>query len=231
MLTYPVIPVDIGIQTRRGSRDSSQAMRQAIRSLDDSIPSEAIHSLHSEVAGMRAYPRFRAFIVIFLALAALVITAAGLQGTLHQIVSRRIPEFGLRRALGAQTGDLLWIVVGQGAMPVLAGVLAGVTALPALARLLVLLRRTLFSTAGGPHWLIVVGDTETLNIFLGWKPVGTRSESTITGNTPDSDRRAYGYSGPVRLPESHLTLLPQIAYCSHGASLVLLSAHSSFWRP
>jgi hypothetical protein len=31
--------------------------------------------------------------------------------------------------------------------------------------LLVLLRRTLFSPAGGPHWLVVVGDTETLNIL------------------------------------------------------------------
>jgi hypothetical protein len=31
--------------------------------------------------------------------------------------------------------------------------------------LLVLLRRTLFSPAGGPHWLVVVGDAETLNIL------------------------------------------------------------------
>jgi predicted permease len=130
------IEFDVGIQTRPGSADSGRTIREAILLLDGSIPSEAIHTLDSEVAEMRAYPRFRALIIISFALAGLVLTATGLQGTLHQIVSRRIPEFGLRRAAGAQSGDLIWLVMKQGGAPVLAGILAGVAAAALLARVL-----------------------------------------------------------------------------------------------
>ena len=128
------VAFEVAIRARPGSADSGRAIRRAIVSLDDSIPNETIHTLDSEVAEMRAYPRFRALVISFFALAGLVITATGLQGTLHQIVSRRIPEFGLRRATGAQSGDLFWLVAKQGGAPVLAGILAGVAAAPALAR-------------------------------------------------------------------------------------------------
>src|SRR5262249_43671486 len=72
-----------------------------------------------------AYPRFRAAVFTFFALGALLLSAAGLHGVLSQLVAQRIPEFGVRRAVGAQTADLLWLIARQGGVPVVFGLGAG----------------------------------------------------------------------------------------------------------
>jgi len=55
----------------------------------------------------------------------LILAAVGLYGVLSQIVAQRVPEFGIRRAVGAQTHDLLWLVVRQRGAPVVAGLTVG----------------------------------------------------------------------------------------------------------
>src|SRR5262249_16149481 len=105
------------------------------------IPNEAIETLDSRLSQMRAYPRFRALIVSFFALAALAIAAVGLHGTLTEFVSRRIPEFGLRRAIGAQTSNLVWLVAKCGGVPAVGGLIGGAVAAPGL----VLLAGSLFA--------------------------------------------------------------------------------------
>jgi putative ABC transport system permease protein len=60
------------------------------------------------------------------ALSALLLAAVGLHGVLSQVVTQRTPEFGVRRAVGAQTSDLLLLVARQGGIPVLTGLVAGI---------------------------------------------------------------------------------------------------------
>src|SRR5437588_553336 len=49
---------------------------------------------------------------------ALVLAAVGLYGVLAQLVALRAREYGVRRAVGAQTADLLRLIAGLGGVPV-----------------------------------------------------------------------------------------------------------------
>jgi predicted permease len=125
----------IGVRSEGSLSGLPRAISEQMKSVDPLIPNEAIGTLESRLEKMRAYPRFRAFIVSFFALAALAIAAVGLYGTLTQFVSRRAPEFGLRRAMGARTADLFWLVGRHGGIPVIGGLVAGALVAPAVARL------------------------------------------------------------------------------------------------
>ena len=125
----------IAVRTQGDLAGLARAISAQIQSVDRSILNEPILTLDSRLEEMRAYPRFRAFIVSFFALAALTIAAVGLHGTLTEFVSRRAPEFGLRRAIGARTANLLWLVVRHGGIPVVSGVVAGAVGAPVVVRL------------------------------------------------------------------------------------------------
>jgi ABC-type antimicrobial peptide transport system permease subunit len=68
------------------------------------------------------------------ALLALVLACIGLYGLLSYEVARRTRELGIRMALGAQRGDLLRLVIGQGILLVLVGAAIGIAAAMGLTR-------------------------------------------------------------------------------------------------
>src|SRR5690349_11555208 len=66
---------------------------------------------------------------------AVVLAAIGLYGVLAYSVGQRLPEFGVRMALGASPGGLLGAVVGRGLVLTGAGLAVGVIGAVALSRL------------------------------------------------------------------------------------------------
>lgn len=72
---------------------------------------------------------------VFAALA-LVLSSVGIYGVVSYMVGQRTHEIGIRMALGAQQIDVLKIVLGQGAMMALAGVVAGLIGAIVLTRLM-----------------------------------------------------------------------------------------------
>jgi ABC-type antimicrobial peptide transport system permease subunit len=73
-----------------------------------------------------AYPRFRAELLAAFSACALVLAAVGLYGVLSQLEAFRTREFGLRRAVGAQTSDLIMLIAKSGGVPVAIGLVAGI---------------------------------------------------------------------------------------------------------
>jgi ABC-type antimicrobial peptide transport system permease subunit len=92
--------------------------------------------LASGISAALAYPRFRASILTLFSIAALLLSAVGLHGVLAQLVQQRTSEFGIRRAIGAQTRDLILLIARQGGIPVLAGAAAGLACAVGFSRIL-----------------------------------------------------------------------------------------------
>lgn len=80
--------------------------------------------------------RFTLLLIGFFAATALLIAAAGLYGVIAYVVAQRTREVGIRVALGAQTVEVLRLIIAQGARLALAGIAAGVVAALALTRFL-----------------------------------------------------------------------------------------------
>lgn len=113
----------------RGTRDigsMGQEIQRQIASVDPSIPLNEVEMLGTRMARTLAYPRFRAMVLSLFALGALILSAVGLHGVLSQLVAQRMPELGVRKAVGAQALDLILLIVRQGGAPVLTGLAAGV---------------------------------------------------------------------------------------------------------
>ncbi len=100
-------------------------VQQAIWSVDRDLPLSNLKTMDQVVADSIAQPRFRTRLVNAFSALALLLTIVGLYGVIAYSVHQRAPELGLRVALGAQSGDLLRLVLGQGVKLTLAGIAIG----------------------------------------------------------------------------------------------------------
>jgi putative ABC transport system permease protein len=92
----------------------------------------AEEALNNSLAGSRFYT---VLLVVFAALA-LSLAAVGIYGVMSYTVAERTREIGIRLALGAQTGAVLRLVIGQGMRLAVIGIGVGVVAALALTRLI-----------------------------------------------------------------------------------------------
>ena len=114
----------------------ASALRAEVRALDPELPVQRIERLDDLLAGSLAQPRFRTAVLLTFALLALVLALVGIYGVTAYEVTRRTPEIGIRRALGAQTSAVVRLVLGRSLGLVLAGLAAGIPGALALTRVL-----------------------------------------------------------------------------------------------
>jgi predicted permease len=111
-------------------------LRDAVRAIDPEQPVYGVRTLEETRADSLAPRRLTATLLGLFALLALVITATGIAGLIAFSVSRRTHEIGIRMALGAVPGNVLWMVLQQGAALVLAGLVLGIAGALAFTRVL-----------------------------------------------------------------------------------------------
>jgi putative ABC transport system permease protein len=112
------------------------AVKAAIARVDKDQPVTRIRTMEEVAAEATSQPRFRAELVGLFAVLALVLAAVGIFGVLAFSVGQRAREFGIRVALGAQSRDVLRLVLGGALKMTGAGVAIGLVAAALLTRLL-----------------------------------------------------------------------------------------------
>ena len=111
----------------------TSAAREILRDLNPEIPAkfQTFQQVYSASLGSR---KFNVILIGFFGVTALLLAAAGVFGVMAYSVSRRTREFGVRVALGATSGDVLRMVLGQGMRTILIGVAIGIVGSLALTR-------------------------------------------------------------------------------------------------
>jgi putative ABC transport system permease protein len=133
----------------RASGDSAsiiRAVREDVREIDPTIPIAKVQAMDDVLSAAESRPRFLTLLLTLFSGVALVIAAVGIYGVIAYNVARRSKEFGLRMALGAQSGDVLGLVMKQGAALTGIGVAVGVVAALGLTRLMASLLFAVSST-------------------------------------------------------------------------------------
>ena len=105
-----------------------QELRAAVRDVDAQQPVSNVQSFEQVRGVQLAEPRLMTTLIAMFAVIALVLTATGLSGVIAYGVTQRLPEIGLRVALGATRGRVLALVMREGLAIVAVGVAAGCAA-------------------------------------------------------------------------------------------------------
>nr|MDQ2970599.1 hypothetical protein [Acidobacteriota bacterium] len=114
----------------------ASAARAVIWSVNRNQPISEIATLPELLSRSVARPRFFMLLLVAFGAAALALAALGLYGTLSYGTRQRRRELGIRIALGAQAGDVLRLILREGAVLAAIGVTLAVPAALAVSRLL-----------------------------------------------------------------------------------------------
>jgi len=102
------------------------AVRSEIRAIDDSLPIPEIASANGSLSERLGRRRFETQLLVVFAAIALMLSAAGVYGSLAYQVALRTREIGIRSALGAHRQSIIKMIVGKGLRLATAGVALGV---------------------------------------------------------------------------------------------------------
>jgi predicted permease len=129
--------VTFAIRTNRAGTESFlNEVRQSVWSVNSSLPLASVRTMQQVFDKSVARTSFTLVMLVIAGAMALALGIIGIYGVISFAVSLRQREIGIRLALGAQPGDVLEMILRQGAIMALAGVAIGVTAAFALTRLM-----------------------------------------------------------------------------------------------
>jgi ABC-type antimicrobial peptide transport system permease subunit len=127
--------IRLAVRTEADPESLASTVRAEIARIDPQLAVESIATMNDRMGDVVAPRRFSAMTLGAFAIGSLLLAAVGLYGLLVFNVSERIREIAVRLALGAEPRAVLRMVVGQGLKLVSAGLVLGIVASYAVARL------------------------------------------------------------------------------------------------
>jgi len=112
------------------------AVRREINALKQDYKLSHLMTMEQLLADSSALRRFQTCLFGLFAAMALVIATVGIYGVISYAISQRTHEIGVRMALGARAGDVLWLVIRRAIKLAIAGVAIGLPAAFALTRVM-----------------------------------------------------------------------------------------------
>jgi predicted permease len=124
------------IRTSVAPLSLAQAATAAVHQIDPEQPVEEIRTMEDVRDDTLTSQRFSALLLGLFASVALALASVGIYSVLSYIVRGRSREIGIRAALGAKRADVVRLVVVEGMMPALIGIVAGAAAALGAGRLM-----------------------------------------------------------------------------------------------
>jgi predicted permease len=113
------------VRTAGETDQVKEAVRRAVRAQDSQLPILMLDEMQGQMARAVLPQRIAGLLVGLFALLAILLAAIGVFGVTSVLVAQRIPELGLRIALGAGSREILSLIVGRAMLVAGAGMLAG----------------------------------------------------------------------------------------------------------
>jgi ABC-type antimicrobial peptide transport system permease subunit len=166
----PLAVATLVVRTSADPQSLISPIRNSIRQLEPNLPLDKVQSLEQVVSTSLADSRFKATLLGILAALALVLAAVGVYGLVSNAVRLRMHEIGIRVAMGARRDELIWMLIRQGMMPVVIGLIIGLGGAYAACRLLA----SQLYKVGSADPLTYIGALVVLTavaLFANWLPV------------------------------------------------------------
>jgi hypothetical protein len=125
IISFNALTGGVAVRARGDAADLVPFIRGVVRDIDAGSPVHNVMRLDDRLHATFAEPRFYALVLGLFALLTIATSILGVYGVLSYAVERRRAEFGVRRALGADSRHVVGLVLRQAAMMVLAGLVAG----------------------------------------------------------------------------------------------------------
>jgi putative ABC transport system permease protein len=132
----PMSAMTVVVRASGDPRALQRSVRGVVQSLDANAPVYAVRTVEEVLNRSVARPRFNTVLLGLFAAVALILTMVGLYGVISCSVSENTQQIGIRVALGAQRSHVFKLIVGQGVILAMCGVVIGLGAAYGLTRLM-----------------------------------------------------------------------------------------------